>query len=80
MTMNSSSYNFGQAKNVSLYCNETVVHNFGGWLLFSGNSRTFTIPTFIDADNCFTMRVTKEGPTVSASDDEIWVSNSFNIL
>jgi|GEM_PF-1913364 len=80
VTMNSSSYNFGQAKNVSLYCNETVVHNFGGWLLFSGNSRTFTIPTFIDADNCFTMRVTKEGPTVSASDDEIWVSNSFNIL
>jgi len=79
VTMNSSSYNFGQAKNVSLYCNETLVHNFGGWLLFSGNSRTFTIPTFIDDDNCFTMRVTKEGPTVSASDDEIWVSNSFSI-
>ena len=79
VTMNSSSYNFGQAKNVSLYCNETLVYNFGGWLLFSNNSRTFTIPTFIDGDNCFTMRVTKEGPTVSASDDEIWVSNSFSI-
>ena len=79
VTMSSSSYNFGQAKNVSLYCNETLAYNFGGSLLFSGNSRTFTIPTFIGADNCFTMRVTKEGPTVSASDDEIWVSNSFSL-
>ena len=79
VTMSSSSYNFGQAKNVSLYCNETLAYNFGGSLLFSGNSRKFTIPTFIGADNCFTMRVTKEGPTVSASDDEIWVSNSFSL-
>ena len=79
VTMNSPTYSFGQAKNVSLYCNETLVHNFGNWLLFSGNTRSFTIPANTHSDNCFTIRVTKEGPTVSASDDEIWVSNAFQI-
>lgn len=79
VNMNSSIYSFGQAKNVSLYCNETKVHDFGSWLYFSGNSKTFTIPSSIKSDHCFTMRVTKEGPSVSSSDDDIWVSNSFSI-
>lgn len=79
VNMNSSIYSFGQAKNVSLYCNETKVYDFGSWLYFSGNSKTFTIPSSIKSDHCFTMRVTKEGPSVSSSDDDIWVSNSFSI-
>lgn len=79
VTMNSPVYSFGQAKNVSLYCNETLVHNYGNWLVFSSNTRSFNIPANTNPDNCFTIRVTKEGPTVSASDDLIWVSNAFQI-
>lgn len=79
VNMNSSVYSFGQAKNVSLYCNETKAYDFGSWLYFSGNSRTFTIPSSIKSDHCFTIRVTKEGSSVSASDDDIYVSNKFSI-
>lgn len=79
VNMNSSIYNFGQAKNVSLYCNESKVYDFGSWLNFSSNSRSFTIPSSIKSDHCFTIRVTKEGPSVSATDDEIYVSSKFSI-
>lgn len=79
VNMNSSSYSFGQAKNVSLFCNETVVSNFGSWLYFSGNSRSFTIPSSIKSDHCYTIRVSKEGSSVSAADDDIYVSSKFSI-
>lgn len=77
--MTSSVYSFGQAKNVSIYSNESLIHDFGAWLYFSENSRSFTLPTTIPPGSCYTLRVTKEGPTVSGSDDELYVSSIFRI-
>lgn len=79
VNMISTVYNFGQAKNVALYLNETLYHDFGSWLYFSGNSRSFTIPNSAESGHCFTIRVTKEGPTVSETDDEIYVSEKISI-
>lgn len=75
----SGQYNFGQAKQVLLYCNEDQVHNFGNWLHFSLNVRTVTIPYGVDDGYCYTIRVTKEGPSVSSGDDLLWVSPKFTI-
>ena len=77
--MISSVYSFGQAKNVSIYSNESLIYDFGAWLYFSDNSRSFTLPTTIPSGSCYTLRVTKEGPTVSGSDDELYVSSIFRI-
>ena len=74
-----SSSNFGQAKNVSLYCNEDLVHSFGDWLLFSQNNREFKIPNDIDNGYCFTIRVFKESSSPSRSADDVWVSSKFAI-
>jgi len=80
VNMNSPVYTFGQAKNVSLYFNEIKAHDFGSWLYFSGNSRTFIVPSTINSNHCYTLRVTKEGPSVSNTDDDIYVSSKFRIL
>lgn len=77
--MMSSVYSFGQAKYVSIFSNESLIFDFGSWLYFSDNTRSFTLPTTIPSGSCYTLRVTKEGPTVSASDDEIYVSSIFRI-
>ncbi len=79
VNMISTVYSFGQAKNVALYLNETMYHYFGSWLYFSGNSRSFTIPATTESGQCYTMRITKEGPTVSDTDDEIYVSDKLSI-
>ena len=75
----SGQYNFGQAKQVLLYCNEDQVHNFGSWLNFSSNVRTISIPYDVDDGYCYTIRVTKEGSSVSSGDDLLWVSPKFTI-
>ena len=75
----SGQYNFGQAKQVLLYCNEDQVYNFGNWLNFSLNVRTVSIPYGVDDGYCYTVRVTKEGPSVSSGDDLLWVSSKFSI-
>lgn len=72
INMVSSSYNFGQAGSVGLYCNETLIHSFGSYLYFNSNIRTFVIPSSIKGDNCFTMRVTKGA--------DLYVSNPFQII
>jgi len=79
VNMISTNYNFGQAKTVALYLNETLYHDFGSWLYFSGNSRSFTIPASTELGHCYTMRITKEGPSVSNTDDEIYVSDKISI-
>lgn len=74
-----SNYQFGQAKSVDLFCNDRLVYNFGGFLNFLSNPRTVTLPNNIFGDHCFTIRVTREGATVSNGDDELYVSEPFII-
>jgi hypothetical protein len=72
ITMYSSTYSFGQATNVALYKGESLMYSFGTYLLFSGNSRTFTLPSGMPSSNCYTIRVTKSS--------DLYVSPQFTIL
>lgn len=77
--VSNSNFSFGQAKSVDLFCNERLIYNFGNVLNFISNQRTVTLPNNIFGDHCFTIRVTREGPTVGNGDDEKWVSEAFTI-
>lgn len=72
-------YSFGQAKEVSLYRNDDEVENYGNWLNFPGNERSFAIPD-VYPSSCYNIRITKEGSSVSDSDDEVYISELFEII
>jgi len=71
-------YSMGQAKNVSLYKNDDKIKDYGNWLNFPSNERSFIIPD-VDPSTCYNIRVTKEGSSVGDSDDEIYISVLFEI-
>jgi len=76
--MNHDIYSFGQAKNVSLYRNDDKIEDYGNWLNFPSNERSFIIPD-VYPSICYNIRVTKEGSSVSDSDDPVYISELFEI-
>ena len=71
ITLYSPTYAFNQASSVELYLDENQVYSFGTWLVFSNNTRTFTLPTVVTASNCYTLRVFYFG--------DIYISTPFTI-
>ena len=78
--MNSDTYNFGQAKEITLFNNDNKVHVFGNWLVLNNNNRTFQIPSDIAPSDCYNIRVSKEGSTVANDDDETYISEPFKVV
>ena len=72
-------YSFGQAKEVFLYRNDDEVQKYGNWINFPSNERSFVIPD-VYPSSCYNIRVTKEGSSVSDSDDEVYISELFEII
>ena len=57
-------YSVGQVDGVYLILNDETVHSFGSWLVFSNNSRTFSLPSktsTIRASNCYVIGVVDGG-------------------
>ena len=58
ITIISGDYAVSQVDNVSLYLGDILIYSFGDYLVFSGNSRTLTLPTEIPESNCYNIRIT----------------------
>ncbi|MDB9726004.1 hypothetical protein OAA90_06445 [Salibacteraceae bacterium] len=72
ITMYSSRYSFGQAATSALYDGNVYVYSFGNSLLFTSNTRTFTLPNSIPSSNCYNIRITKGS--------DLYVSPAFIIV
>ena len=72
ITMYSPVYSFGQANSVALYDGDVFIYSFGSWLVFTNNTRTFTLPGSIPASNCYNIRVIKGS--------DLYVSPTFIIV
>lgn len=49
-----------QIDNMSLFLNESLIHDYGNWLVFTdGETREFWLPYSAVTSNCYTLRVSK---------------------
>ena len=79
ITMYSSVFSNSQVKNISLYKNDEFIHSWGNWLTLSSNQRNLVLPSSLASSSCYNIRVFEEGPTVSSTDDESYISRLFEI-
>jgi hypothetical protein len=69
-------YSIGQVTKVSIFLNETEVHNYGSSITFSnGVAKSFSIPN-LSTSSCYTIRVFK---VESGGLTKVYVSPSFKI-
>ena len=79
ITMYSDVYSSGQVKNISLYKNDEEIHDWGDYLTLSNNQRNLVLPSSLSASSCYNIRVFEEGPSVSSTDDESYISRLFEV-
>ncbi len=72
VSMDSPTYQFGQASTIRLYDGDMQVHSFGNWLVFSNNTRNLILPTTLKSSNCYNIHVLNNG--------DVYVTNKFTII
>lgn len=73
VSMDSPTYQFGQASTIRLYDGDTQVHSFGNWLVFSNNTRNLTLPTNLKSSNCYNIHVLNNA-------GDVYVTSKFTII
>ena len=73
VSMDSPTYQFGQASTIRLYDGDMQVHSFGNWLVFSNNTINLILPTTLKPSNCYNIHVLNNA-------GDVYVTNKFTII